>query len=263
MAGGGDQSAQAVGMGAVEPGTVAVTLGTSGVVFAATESPLIEPEGRLHAFCHALPNRWHLMGVMLSAAGSLQWYRDTLAPDMSFDALVEEAEEAPAGSEGLLFLPYLSGERTPYPDPLARGSWIGLTVRHKRAHLTRAVLEGVSFGLRDGFDLLNQAGLKDVQRALVSGGGARSELWLQILATCSASISSATRRRRAPPTGPRCSPEWVWAPGRRCPRSMPWERTPKGLARPGACSDLRADVRAVSRRLPSPARVFRRAEHDR
>ncbi len=183
MAGGGDQSAQAVGVGAVEPGTVAVTLGTSGVVFAPTESPLIEPEGRLHAFCHALPNRWHLMGVMLSAAGSLQWYRDSLAPDMSFDALVKEAEEAPAGSEGLLFLPYLSGERTPYPDPLARGSWIGLTVRHKRAHLTRAVLEGVSFGLRDGFDLLNQAGLKDVQRALVSGGGARSELWLKILAT--------------------------------------------------------------------------------
>jgi xylulokinase len=160
-----------------------VTLGTSGVVFAPTEAPLVEPEGRLHAFCHALPNRWHLMGVMLSAAGSLQWYRDTLAPEMSFEALVAEAAEAPAGSEGLLFLPYLTGERTPYPDPLARGSWIGLTVRHKRAHLTRAVLEGVAFGLRDNFVLLHQAGLRDVQRVLVSGGGARSSLWLQILAT--------------------------------------------------------------------------------
>jgi xylulokinase len=183
MAGGGDQSAQAVGVGAVEPGTVAVTLGTSGVVFAPTEAPLLEPEGRLHAFCHALPNRWHLMGVMLSAAGSLQWYRDTLAPDVSFDTLVAEAAEAPAGSEGLLFLPYLTGERTPYPDPLARGSWIGLTVRHKRAHLTRSVLEGVAFGLRDNFALLHQVGLRDVRRVLVSGGGARSSLWLQILAT--------------------------------------------------------------------------------
>ncbi len=183
MAGGGDQSAQAVGVGAVEPGTVAVTLGTSGVVFAPTDSPLVEAEGRLHAFCHAVPTRWHLMGVMLSAAGSLQWYRDTLAPEMSFDTLVAEAAEAPAGSEGLLFLPYLTGERTPYPDPLARGSWIGLTLRHKRAHLTRAVLEGVSFGLRDSFALLEEAGLKDVRRALVSGGGARSSLWLHILAT--------------------------------------------------------------------------------
>jgi xylulokinase len=183
MAGGGDQSAQAVGVGAVEPGTVAVTLGTSGVVFAPTAAPLVEPEGRLHAFCHALPNRWHLMGVMLSAAGSLQWYRDTLAPDVPFDALVGEAAEAPAGSEGLLFLPYLTGERTPYPDPLARGAWVGLTIRHRRAHLTRAVLEGVAFGLRDNFELLHQAGLRDVERVLVSGGGARSELWLRILAT--------------------------------------------------------------------------------
>src|SRR5262249_943108 len=127
VAGGGDQAAQAVGVGAIRPGIVALTLGTSGVVFAATESPLIEPQGRLHAFCHAVPHRWHLMGVMLSAAGSLQWYRDTLTPQLSFAELVAEAAEAPAGSEGLLFLPYLSGERTPYPDPLARGAWVGLT----------------------------------------------------------------------------------------------------------------------------------------
>jgi xylulokinase len=107
---------------------------------------LIEPEGRLHAFCHAVPGRWHLMGVMLSAAGSLQWYHDALAADVSFADLVGEASGVSAGSDGLLFLPYLSGERTPHPDPLARAAWVGLTTRHGRRHLTRAVLEGVAFG---------------------------------------------------------------------------------------------------------------------
>ncbi|MCI0490432.1 MAG: xylulokinase [Blastocatellia bacterium] len=182
VAGGGDQAAQAVGVGAVRPGIVALTLGTSGVVFASTESSLIEPEGRLHAFCHALPGRWHLMGVMLSAAGSLQWHRDTLAPQSSFDELVDEAAEVPPGSEGLIFLPYLTGERTPHPDPLARGAWVGLTLRHRRGHLTRAVLEGVAFGLKDGFDLIRGAGLGAIEQVRVSGGGARSRLWRQILA---------------------------------------------------------------------------------
>ncbi|HEX7974793.1 MAG TPA: xylulokinase, partial [Anaerolineales bacterium] len=182
MAGGGDQAAGAVGVGAVQAGIISLALGTSGVVFATTESPLIEPDGRLHAFCHALPARWHLMGVMLSAAGSLQWYRDTLAPGVSFDELVREAESIPAGSEGLLFLPYLTGERTPYPDPLARGAWVGLTVRHTRPHLTRAVLEGVAFGLRDSFGLIRQAGLGAIQQVRASGGGAKSSLWRQILA---------------------------------------------------------------------------------
>jgi xylulokinase len=143
---------------------------------------LIEPEGRLHAFCHALPGAWHLMGVMLSAAGSLQWYRDTLAPQASFDELVNEAAQAPAGCEGLIFLPYLTGERTPYPDPLARGAWVGLTVRHKRAHLTRAVLEGVAFGLKDSFNLIKQAGLGEIKQVRASGGGTKSSLWRQILA---------------------------------------------------------------------------------
>ena len=183
MAGGGDQAAQAVGVGAIEPGMAAVTLGTSGVVFAATATPLFEPEGRLHAFCHAVPGRWHLMGVMLSAAGSLQWLRDMLAPGVSFDALMDEAVQAPAGSEGLLFLPYLSGERTPHPDPLARGAWVGLTLRHTRAHMVRAVLEGVAFGLRDGFTLLARVGLGEMARVRVSGGGARSPLWRTILAS--------------------------------------------------------------------------------
>jgi xylulokinase len=182
VGGGGDQAAQAVGVGAVEPGIIALTLGTSGVVFATTESPLVEPEGRLHAFCHAVPGLWHFMGVMLSAAGSLQWYRDTLAPDMGFDALVDEAKEVSPGSEGLFFLPYLTGERTPHPDPLARGGWIGLTIRHRRAHLTRAVLEGVAFGIKDSFTLIQGAGLGEIKQVRISGGGARSPLWREIMA---------------------------------------------------------------------------------
>jgi xylulokinase len=182
VGGGGDQSAQAVGVGAVEPGLVALTLGTSGVVFASTGEPFIEPEGRLHAFCHAVPGRWHLMGVMLSAAGSLRWYRDTLAPGVDLDALLTPAADIPAASEGLIFLPYLTGERTPYPDPLARGAFVGLTVRHSQAHLTRAVLEGVAFGLRDSFELIKSAGLAEIGQVRVSGGGAKSPLWRQILA---------------------------------------------------------------------------------
>ena len=182
VAGGGDQSAQAVGTGAIRPGVLAITLGTSGVVFAATETPLIESQGRLHAFCHAVPNRWHLMGVMLSAAGSLQWYRDALCPNISFEELVNEAANVPAGSDGLLFLPYLCGERTPHPDPLARGSWVGLTTRHTRAHLTRSVLEGVAFGLKDIFSLMQDAGMRAIEQVRVSGGGAKSDVWRQVLA---------------------------------------------------------------------------------
>ena len=182
-AGGGDQAAQAVGVGAVEPGIVALSVGTSGVVFATTPAALIEPEGRLHAFCHAVPGLWHFMGVMLSAAGSLQWFHDTLAPNMSFDDLLKEAEDVRAGSEGLQFLPYLSGERTPHPDPMARGAFIGLTIRHSRAHMTRAVLEGVSFGLKDSFTLIQNAGLGAITQVRASGGGTKAALWRQILAS--------------------------------------------------------------------------------
>jgi xylulokinase len=183
MAGGGDQAAQAVGVGAVEPGIVGLTVGTSGVVFATTPSALVEPEGRLHAFCHAVPGMWHFMGVMLSAAGSLQWYRDTLARKMSFDDLLKEAESVPAGSDGLQFLPYLTGERTPHPDPLARGAFIGLTVRHGRAHTTRALLEGVAFGLKDSFTLIQNAGLGSIIQVRASGGGTKGALWRQIMAS--------------------------------------------------------------------------------
>lgn len=182
VAGGGDQAAQAVGVGAIQPGIVALTLGTSGVVFATTDQAYIEPEGRLHAFCHSVPGRWHLMGVMLSAAGSLRWFRDTFAPGCDFDQLTAPAANLRPGSEGLLFLPYLTGERTPYPDPLARGAFAGLTVRHTLPHMTRAVLEGVAYGLRDSFELMQSSGLGAIQQVRVSGGGARSALWRQILA---------------------------------------------------------------------------------
>jgi xylulokinase len=182
VAGGGDQAAQAVGVGAVREGVVALTLGTSGVVFATTAGPFVEPAGRLHAFCHCVPDLWHLMGVMLSAAGSLRWYRDTFAPGTSYDALLAPASDVLPGSEGLLFLPYLSGERTPYPDPLARGAFVGLTLRHRAAHCTRAVLEGVAFGLRDSFELMKATGLPALEQVRVSGGGARSALWRQMLA---------------------------------------------------------------------------------
>ncbi len=182
VAGGGDQAAQAVGVGAVEEGVVALTLGTSGVVFATVDRPVHDPAGRVHAFPHAVPGKWHLMGVMLSAGGSLRWYRDTLAPGQPYPQLLAPAETVPPGSEGLLFLPYLTGERTPHSDPLARGGFVGLTVRHTQPHMTRAVLEGVAFGLKDGFARIQEAGLGVVRQVRISGGGARSPLWRQILA---------------------------------------------------------------------------------
>jgi xylulokinase len=180
--GGGDQSAAAVGTGAVQEGVVSLSLGTSGVVFVSMATPAIEPQGRLHAFCHAVSGMWHLMGVMLSAAGSLRWFRDAFAPGMDFDTLLQLQTEIRPGSDGLLFLPYLTGERTPHPDPLARGAFVGLTVRHSFPHLTRSVLEGVAFGLRDSFELMKNTGLAEVHQVRVTGGGAKSPLWRQILA---------------------------------------------------------------------------------
>ena len=182
VAGGGDQSANAVGVGAVAPGTVALSLGTSGVVFATTNAPLHDPLGRVHAFCHALPERWHLMSVMLSAAGSLRWFRDTFAPGEAYEALVASGADVPAGSDGVWFLPYLSGERSPHPDPEARGVFAGLTLAHDRRHLLRAVLEGVAFGLRDGLDLMVAGGMPAPTQVRASGGGIASPLWRQILA---------------------------------------------------------------------------------
>jgi xylulokinase len=191
VGGGGDQAAQAVGTGIVREGIVSVTVGTSGVVFAQSDSYRVEPQGRLHAFCHAVPGKWHLMGVTLSAGGSLRWYRDALGETEKqvaartgqdvYDVLMAQATQAPAGCEGLLFLPYLTGERTPHPNPNARGVFFGLTVRHNKSHLIRAVLEGVSFGLRDSLELMRVLGVPLAQ-VRASGGGARSALWRQILA---------------------------------------------------------------------------------
>jgi xylulokinase len=182
VAGGGDQAANGVGVGVVEAGSAALSLGTSGVVFAATDAPIRDAKGRVHAFCHAVPDRWHLMSVMLSAAGSLRWFRDVFAPGVDFGALVAASAEVRAARDGLFFLPYLSGERSPHPDPLARGVFAGLTLGHDRRHLTRAVLEGVAFGLRDGLDLMLAAGMPKPTQIRASGGGISSPLWRQILA---------------------------------------------------------------------------------
>jgi xylulokinase len=181
-AGAGGQAAGGLGVGAVEPGPASVALGTSGVVFSALDAYRADPQARVHVFCHAVPDRWHAMGVMLSAAGSLQWFRDALAPDVEFGALLEEAARWEPGAEGLTFLPYLAGERTPHADPDARGAFVGLSLRHDRGALTRAVLEGVAFGLRDCLDVVRSVGAApEIGRA--SGGGARSELWLKIVAS--------------------------------------------------------------------------------
>jgi xylulokinase len=182
VAGGGDQAANAVGVGVVAEGTVALSLGTSGVIFATTSAPRHDPKGRVHSFCHAVPGRWHLMSVMLSAAGSLRWFRDALAPSEAFGELAASAAEVDAAADGLFFLPYLSGERSPYPDPRARGAFVGLALRHDRRHLARAVLEGVAFGLRDGLDLMVDAGMPRPHQIRASGGGLASHLWVQILA---------------------------------------------------------------------------------
>jgi xylulokinase len=181
-AGAGDQAAGALGVGVDRPGPLSVVLGTSGVVFAALPEFSADADARVHAFCHAVPGAWHAMGVMLSAAGSLQWLRDAAAPETGFAALIEEAAGWEPGAEGLTFLPYLAGERTPHADPDARGSFTGLSLRHDRGALVRAVLEGVAYGLRDSLDLLRELGVAP-ERARVSGGGARSGLWLRIVAS--------------------------------------------------------------------------------
>ncbi|MGB8648503.1 MAG: xylulokinase [Anaerolineae bacterium] len=191
VGGGGDQAAQAVGSGIVQPGIISVTSGTSGVVFAHSEKHAADAQGRLHAFCHAVPGKWHVMGVMLSAGGSFRWLRDNLGEleratarltgDDPYDLLTREAARAPVGSEGLLFLPYLTGERTPYSDPQARGAFVGLTVRHGKQHMVRSVLEGVSFGLRDSLELVKSLDVP-INQVRASGGGAKSPLWRQIQA---------------------------------------------------------------------------------
>jgi xylulokinase len=174
-----------VGMGIVAPGTVSATIGTSGVVFAATDRPALEPGGRLHTFCHAIPGRWHVMGVTQSAGLSLRWFRDQFGAGKDdgrdpYERLSDEATKIPAGSQGLLWTPYLMGERTPHLDPEARAALVGLTAVHTRAHIVRAILEGVAFSLRDTFTLFSE--MKVGVNKIRGGGGARSPLWRQIQA---------------------------------------------------------------------------------
>src|SRR5580658_1035806 len=186
VAGAGDQAAGAIGMGVVLPGTVSATIGTSGVVFAATGRPALDPKGRLHTFCHAVPDRWTVMGVTQAAGLSLRWFRDQFAmraehQPQSYDELATEAANAPPGCDGLLFAPYLMGERTPYLDPTARASLVGLTASHTRAHVIRSILEGVAFSLRDTFTIFREIEVP-VTTIRLGGGGARSSLWRQIQA---------------------------------------------------------------------------------
>jgi xylulokinase len=182
VAGAGDQGAGAVGMGILKPGAVSATIGTSGVVFAATDRPVRDPGGRLHTFCHAVPGRWHVMGVTQAAGLSLRWYRDTFCPGTPYNKLNALAEQVPAGSEGLFWTPYLVGERTPHLDPEARASFIGLTAAHGQGHLVRAIQEGVTYSLRDTFTLFAELGIPVRGRVRLGGGGAQGALWRQIQA---------------------------------------------------------------------------------
>lgn len=191
VGGGGDQAAGAVGNGIVKRGVISATMGTSGVVFAHSDSVEIDPKGRVHTFCHAVRGKWHVMGVVLSAGGSLQWFRNTLAEAEvalarrkkvdPYELITAQAANAPPGSEGLYFLPYLTGERTPHADPFARGSWIGLSLRHQRAHLVRAVIEGATYAMRDSLEIIKGMNIP-VQEIRLSGGGARSKFWRQLQA---------------------------------------------------------------------------------
>jgi len=191
VGGGGDQAAGGVGNGIVREGLISSTIGTSGVVFASTDSPKLDESARVHTFCHAAPNTWHIMGVMLSAGGSFQWFRNVLGTEEMAEAkekgvdpyeiLTAKAEKAPVGCEGLIFLPYLTGERTPYPDPYAKGVFFGLTPRHKKEHLIRAVMEGVTYGLRDSLEIIRGMGV-EAKEIRASGGGGKSRLWRQMQA---------------------------------------------------------------------------------
>jgi xylulokinase len=181
VGGAGDQAASAIGNGIVERGTVSCTIGTSGVVFAYLEEPAYDPAGRVHTFCHAIPGAWHVMGVTQGAGLSFQWFRNRLAPGAEYDELTAEATLSPAGAHGLFWLPYLMGERTPHLDANARGAWIGLTARHQRSDLVRAILEGVCYSQKDGLEIIHELGASPSVVRL-SGGGAKSPFWHQLFA---------------------------------------------------------------------------------
>jgi xylulokinase len=191
VGGAGDCAAGAVGNGIVRKGVLSTSIGTSGVVFVHSDTPQVDPDGRLHTFCHAVHGKWHMMGVTLAAGGSLQWFRNALCETMAtvakrskidvYDVLTEEAAVTPPGAEGLFFLPYLAGERTPHADPLARGAFVGLTLKHTRGHMVRALLEGVTYALRDCLAIIEEQGVA-VKQVRASGGGAKSPFWRQLQA---------------------------------------------------------------------------------
>ncbi len=210
VGGGGDQAAGAVGNGIVRTGVISATMGTSGVVFAHSDTVQFDPQGRLHTFCHAVRGKWHVMGVVLSAGGSLQWYRNQLAQAEvaearrkkidPYDLIMAQAEQAPAGSEGLFFLPYLTGERTPHADPHARGAWVGLSLRHGRPHLVRSILEGATYAMRDSLEIIQQMHVP-AREVRLSGGGARSRFWRQMQADIYGLKSVTTNSQEGPAYG--------------------------------------------------------------
>ncbi len=191
VGGGGDQAASAVGNGIVRKGIISATMGTSGVMFAHSDAVQIDPGGRVHTFCHAVRGKWHVMGCVLSAGGSLQWYRNQLGQSEvaaagpmgvdPYELIMTQASQAPAGSEGLFFLPYLTGERTPHADPHARGAWIGLSLRHNKSHMARSVIEGATYAMRDCLEIIKEMKIP-VREIRLSGGGARSTFWRQLQA---------------------------------------------------------------------------------
>ncbi len=210
VGGAGDQAAGAVGNGIVKRGVISATMGTSGVVFAHSDEVQIDPQGRVHTFCHAVRGKWHVMGVVLSAGGSLQWYRNQLAEREvtaakkkkidPYELITEQASQAPAGSEGLFFLPYLTGERTPHADPDARASWIGLSLRHGRNHMIRSVMEGSTYAMRDCLEIIKEMEIP-VREIRLSGGGARSEFWKQMQADIYGQKVSVTNAEEGPAYG--------------------------------------------------------------
>ncbi|MGE5674972.1 MAG: xylulokinase [Mycobacterium leprae] len=242
VAGGGDQAAGAVGVGLAAPGAVSVSIGTSGVVFAATNSPLTEPEARLHSFCHAVPGQWHLMGVMLSAGGSLRWVRDTLyTPETGYDEIGAEAASVPPGAEGLLFAPYLTGERSPHADPFARGAYVGLGLHHRRPHMTRAAMEGIAWGLKDSLEIMANLGIHAEELRII-GGGAKGAVWRQIMAA----IFNKPLRRMAIEEGPAFGAAILGAVG--------------AGAFPDVATACAAMVRTADAEQPDPALAARYAE---
>jgi xylulokinase len=250
VGGAGDQAAGAVGNGIVTAGIVSATLGTSGVIFAHSEAPTRDPQGRVHTMCHAVPGKWCVFGCMLAAGGSLQWFRNTLGQDEMakakkkvdpYDLLIAEAQRAPLGSEGLFFLPYLTGERCPHPDPTARGGWIGLTARSTRDHMIRALLEGITFGMRDALEIMRSMNIA-VSEVRASGGGARSEFWRQLQADIYNAPLVLTNASEGPAYGVALLAGW----GRGCFRRLK-KRAGRRSSGPRRLRRIRNALRSTSR----------------